>query len=941
MPEDYIRIKGARTHNLKNISLDIPKNKMVVITGLSGSGKSSLAFDTIYAEGQRRYVESLSSYARQFLGMMEKPDVDSIEGLSPAISIDQKTTSHNPRSTVGTVTEIYDYLRILFARVGIPFCPNDNTEITAKTSDQIVQEILIFPLGSKLQILAPMVKERKGSHSKIIDRLRKEGFSKIIVDGEVVSLEENDVMLDKNKNHSLDLIVDRIVLSEQSDDLRFRIADAVEIAIKNAQGLVKILCEQKEFLYSTQYSCPQCGFSFPDIHPRLFSFNSPEGACSECNGIGHVLKPAKDLLFDLEMSIAQGGIKFLGNLDSSKWYKSLFEGLAKKYQFSLKTRLKDLPKKVIEVILKGTNNDVVKMNVQGEHSKIESSKPFEGIISLIERRYLQTESDKARLYYTQFMRQEHCPTCSGLRLKPELQSIKVNQISIGEITSLAIKETLSWFEHLSLTETQMKIVDKLLPEITSRLTFLLDVGLDYLTLHRRSDTLSGGEMQRIRLASQIGTKLTGVLYVLDEPSIGLHQKDNDKLIKTLLHLKNLGNSLIIVEHDEQIIREADFVIDIGPYAGVDGGSILATGDLKAILENKESLTTAYLLGDKQIAIPSKRREGNQKILSIKGIQTNNLKNIDLILPLGKLIAVTGVSGSGKSSLIIETLLPVVSESLGFVQRDNNALYQSLEGLEYVNSIISIDQSPIGRTPRSNPSTYVGLFGFIRDVFATTNEAKLRGYTSSRFSFNVKGGRCESCNGDGIKKIEMHFLADVYVPCEICKGKRYNRETLDIYFKGKNIYEILEMSVLEAFEFFENHPKIQKILQTLKNVGLEYIKLGQNSITLSGGEAQRIKLSKELSKRFTGNTLYILDEPTTGLHFADVHKLTEVLNHLVDKGNTVVIIEHNLDIIKIADHIIDIGPNGGSDGGFILAEGIPEKIAHCQESYTGQYLKKLL
>lgn len=936
---ESIQVRGAREHNLKNISIDLPRNKLIVITGLSGSGKSSLAFDTIYAEGQRRYVESLSSYARQFLGMMEKPDVDSIEGLSPAISIEQKTTSKNPRSTVGTVTEIYDYLRVLFARVGTPFCPSCGIEITAQTVDQIVDEILTRDEGTKLQILAPVVRNRKGEHQKLLDRLRRKGFIRVIVDGDMFSLEEDEIHLVKNKKHTIDVVVDRIKLRS---DARSRIAEAVELALEESEGLVKVLFNDEEQIFSTLYSCPDCGFSLPEIHPRIFSFNSPQGACSSCHGLGENLRADGDLLLEMERSIEDDGIKLIMDVESSKWYKAIFQGLATKYDFSLSTPIKDLPQKVIDILLNGTGSEEIEVKVQGKRSSFASKKPFEGLLNMVERRYQNTDSDKARAYYEKFMIVEKCTSCKGQRLKAEVLSIKIEENSIVTLTQKNIRELLDFFKTIQLSSLQTKIADKLLKEIASRLSFLVDVGLDYLSLSRKAETLSGGEMQRIRLATQIGTKLTGVLYVLDEPTIGLHQRDNDRLIATLTHLRDLGNTLIVVEHDEQTIRTADYVVDMGPGAGIYGGKVVAEGDIDAILSHKESLTAHYLNGEKFIETPAERRKGNGNIVKLKGAKTNNLKSVNVDFPLGKLIVVTGVSGSGKSSLVSETLLPAMKSKLSKAYRlPERTVFKSIDGMEHVDKVINIDQSPIGRTPRSNPATYTKLFDPIREIFAMTPEAKARGYKAGRFSFNVKGGRCEACRGDGVIKIEMHFLPDVYVTCESCKGKRYNRETLEVLFRGKNIHDVLDMSVDEAVEFFENHPKIHKKLLTLQDVGLGYIKLGQKSTTLSGGEAQRIKLSRELSKRDTGQTVYILDEPTTGLHFADVHKLIEVLNRLVDKGNTIIVIEHNLDLIKCADTLIDIGPEGGDGGGSIVGTGEPEELAANKKSYTGKYLKEVL
>lgn len=936
---DEIKIKGAREHNLKNISLDLPRNKMIVITGLSGSGKSSLAFDTIYAEGQRRYIESLSSYARQFLGMMEKPDVDSIEGLSPAISIEQKTTSKNPRSTVGTVTELYDYFRVLFARAGTPFCPHCDIKIVAQSVDQIVDEILSWPQETKIQILSPVVQERKGEHQKLMERILRKGFIRMRIDGEIYNLEEEEVALAKNKKHTLEIIVDRIILKP---DARSRIAEGIEMAIEESEGLVRILFNDQEKIFSTRYSCSSCGFSLPEIHPRIFSFNAPQGACSSCHGLGETLKVEPSLLLDPELSIEDDGIKVIMDVESSKWYYALFSGLAKKFQFSLSTPIKDLTPQVQEILLYGSGKEEIEYKVEGKRSSFKSKKPFEGLLPMVERRHQQTQSDGAKNYYEQFMVSETCPTCKGKRLKDEILAIKIQDYSIVDLTQKNFQALLDFFKNLSLDAMQKKIAQKLLNEIESRLQFLLDVGLDYLSLSRKSETLSGGEMQRIRLATQIGTKLTGVLYVLDEPTIGLHQRDNDRLIQTLLQLKDLGNTLIVVEHDEQTISSADHIVDMGPGAGIHGGEVVAQGDLKTILNHPQSLTAQYLNKKIQIPVPQERREGVGKNLTLFGVQTNNLKNLKISFPLGKMIAVTGVSGSGKSSLVTETLAPAVKNALLRSFRiPEITQFKKIEGVKEIDKIIDIDQSPIGRTPKSNPATYTKLFDGVREIFSQTPEAKARGYKVGRFSFNVRGGRCEACRGDGAIKIEMHFLSDVYITCETCKGKRYNRETLEVFYRGKNIHDVLEMSVDEGVEFFQNHPSLLSKLKTLQDVGLGYIKLGQKSTTLSGGEAQRVKLSRELSKRDTGHTLYILDEPTTGLHFADVHRLIEVLNRLTDKNNTVIIIEHNLDVIKSADYLIDIGPEGGERGGEIVAFGTPEEVAQAKNSYTGKYLKSLL
>ncbi len=934
-----IIVRGAREHNLKNITVELPRNKLIVITGLSGSGKSSLAFDTIYAEGQRRYVESLSSYARQFLGMMEKPDVDSIEGLSPAISIDQKASSKNPRSTVGTITEIYDYLRVLFARVGTPFCPKCGKEITAQTVDQIVNEILLIEDDSKIQVTSPIVRNRKGEFSKLFEKLRKKGFVRVVVDGEIFHLEDDDIHLKKNFKHSIDVVVDRLVMRQ---DIRSRLAEAVELAIEESEGLVKVIANDNETLYSTMYSCPDCGFSLPEIHPRIFSFNSPQGACFTCHGLGETLKAAPELILDDEKSIDQGGINIIMDVESSKWYRATLQALANHYHFKMSTPIKELSEEVVSVLLYGSGSEDIKINVEGKSSTFTTKRPFEGLIPMIERRYQQTKSEYAQNYYQQFMVREKCTVCNGKRLKDEVLSIKIDNLSIVDLTEKDIKSLFNFFEKLNLTEMKQKIADKLLTEIENRLQFLVDVGVDYLNLSRKAETLSGGEMQRIRLATQIGTKLTGVLYVLDEPTIGLHQRDNDRLIKTLVNLRDLGNTLIVVEHDEQTIRTADHIVDMGPKAGINGGSVVAQGTIAQILKETASLTSQYLRKEKVVPVPEGRNSGNGNALVLSGAQTNNLKNIHVNFPLGSFIVITGVSGSGKSSLVSETLLPAIKSKLSRRYRlPELTRFKDIEGVEHIDKIIDIDQSPIGRTPRSNPATYTGLFTPIRDLFAQTPEAKTRGYKPGRFSFNVKGGRCEACKGDGVIKIEMHFLPDVYVTCEACKGKRYNRETLEVLFKARNIHDVLEMSVNEAAQFFENQPGIIKKLLTLQDVGLGYIKLGQKATTLSGGEAQRIKLSRELSKRGTGKTLYLLDEPTTGLHFADVHKLIDVLNRLVSKGNTIIVIEHNLDVIKSSDHIIDIGPEGGDGGGYIVVSGTPEEVVKEKKSYTGFYLKEEL
>lgn len=935
---DKIIIKNARVHNLKNISLEIPKNKLVVITGLSGSGKSSLAFDTIYAEGQRRYVESLSSYARQFLGIMEKPDVESIEGLSPSIAIDQKTTTKNPRSTVGTVTEIYDYLRVLYARIGIPFCPNCNIKIEASSVDQIVDEIISYPEGEKIQILSPVVTNRKGEYKKLLERFEEKGFVRVRIDDSTYILGEDAIELDKNKKHTIEIVVDRLKVST---DQRSRISEDIEIAISNSNGLVKIIREDSsEKVYSTLYSCTSCGFSLQEMHPRLFSFNSPVGACPECHGLGvrYVVDPS--LVVDYDRSINDNGIRVILDIEGSKWYKTMFEALASYYNFSLNKPIKDLDDQIINIILYGSK-DEIEFEVKGEKSSFKTRKPFEGIIPMIERRYAETKSDAAKEYYESFMRMEKCFLCNGDRLKREALAVRIGGLSIIELSKKTIKEIYEFINSLELTQIQRIIGATIINEILIRLKFLLDVGLDYISLHRQASTLSGGEAQRIRLATQIGTKLTGVLYVLDEPTIGLHQRDNEKLISALKDLRDIGNSVIVVEHDEDTIREADYIIDMGPGAGENGGYVVASGKLDEIIRNEKSLTGKFLSGKIKIEVPKERRKGNGNYIFIKKVRTNNLKGIDVSIPLGTFVAVTGVSGSGKSSFVIDTLIPAIKSKLyrGYTIPDG-VFFDNIE-INGINKIIEIDQSPIGRTPRSNPATYTKVFDLIRDVFANTKESKIRGYKPGRFSFNVRGGRCEACKGDGVKKIEMHFLPDVYVKCDVCNGKRFNRETLEVLYKGKNIYEVLEMSVDEAILHFENHTNIVSKLKTLQDVGLGYIRLGQNSTTLSGGEAQRIKLARELSKRDTGQTIYILDEPTTGLHFADVSKLISVLNRLVDKGNTVLVIEHNLDVIKSCDYIIDLGPEGGDKGGFIVAKGTPEDVVRNTNSYTGFFLKKFL
>ena len=935
-----IVVKGAREHNLKNIDIEIPRDKLVVFTGLSGSGKSSLAFDTIYAEGQRRYVESLSSYARMFLGQMDKPDVDYIEGLSPAISIDQKTTSKNPRSTVGTVTEIYDYLRLLWARIGIPHCPVCGREITQQTVDQIVDKLLELPERTKIQVLAPIARGKKGEFVKEINDIRKQGFVRCRIDGEIVDLQD-EIKLSKTKKHNIEVVVDRIVIK---DGIQSRLTDSVETATKIGNGLLIVdINGENEELFSLNYACPEHGVSIEEMSPRMFSFNNPFGACKKCDGLGTFKEIDPDLIIpDKKMSINQGAIKASGwNVaEGSSIAKMYMDALAKEYNFSLDMPVEMINDEGLHAILYGTDGKKLKMKRVTSYGSGTYLSEFEGIINNLKRRYAETTSDYARTAIEEVMQECTCGECKGSRLKPEAMAVTVGGKNIYEFCSMSVSEELDFVNNLELTEKEQMIGNLVLKEIKERLTFLNSVGLDYLSLARESGTLSGGEAQRIRLATQIGSSLMGVLYILDEPSIGLHQRDNEKLLETLRHLRDLGNTLIVVEHDEDTMRAADFLVDIGPGAGIHGGELIAAGTPEEVMACENSITGQYLSGKRSIPVPTKRREGNGKKLTVFGARENNLKNIDVEIPLGKFVAVTGVSGSGKSSFVNEIVYKYLCNVLNHAKK-HTGKFSSFKGVDALDKVIDIDQSPIGRTPRSNPATYTGVFNDIRDLYASTNDAKAKGYGPNRFSFNVKGGRCEACQGDGIVKIEMHFLADVYVPCEVCGGKRYNRETLEVKFKGKSIYDVLEMTVDEALEFFSTHSKIARKLQTLSDVGLGYVKLGQPATTLSGGEAQRVKLATELAKRSTGKTIYILDEPTTGLHTADVSKLLDVLNKLVDTGNTVLVIEHNLDVIKCADHIIDLGPEGGKGGGKIVAQGTPEQVSKVKKSYTGQYLKKLL
>ena len=939
--QESIFIKGARENNLKNIDVEIPRDKLVVITGLSGSGKSSLAFDTIYAEGQRRYVESLSSYARMFLGQMDKPDVDYIDGLSPAISIDQKTTSKNPRSTVGTVTEIYDYMRLLWARVGVPHCPKCGREIKQQSIDQIVDQIMALPEGSRIQILAPVVRARKGEHVKILEDAKKSGYVRARIDGILYELNE-EIKLEKNKKHNIEIVVDRLVIKP---DILRRLTDSAETALALAGGLmlVDLVGEDRQISFSQNYACENCGISIEELAPRLFSFNNPYGACPTCTGLGVQLLVDPQLIMpNPNLSIMDGGIcaSGWGNIKGDSISRMYFEALARRYHFKLTDPIKDIPREAIDAILYGTKGEKLQLHYEKNEGFGVIQREFEGIVNNLDRRYKETQSPAMRADIEECMAEIPCPDCAGRRLKKSALAVTVGGLSIAEFSDLSVIKALAFMDSLELTGNQAIIAERIIKEIKARLGFLQSVGLGYLTLSRAAATLSGGESQRIRLATQIGSSLMGVLYILDEPSIGLHQRDNDKLLATLKNLRDLGNTLIVVEHDEDTMRAADYVIDIGPGAGVNGGSVVAAGSIEDICACPESITGQYLSGKRSIPVPESRRQGSGKHLVIRGAEENNLKNIDVEFPLGEFICVTGVSGSGKSSLVNEILYKTLaSEKNRAKLRPGKCA--GIEGLEYVDKVIALDQSPIGRTPRSNPATYTGVFNDIRDLYASTRDAKLRGYSQGRFSFNTKGGRCEACCGDGLVKIEMHFLPDVYVPCDVCHGKRYNRETLEVKYKGKSIADVLDMTIDEACEFFENLPRICRKIETLRDVGLGYVKLGQSSTTLSGGEAQRVKLATELSKRSTGSTVYVLDEPTTGLHVADVHKLINILNRLVEAGNTVVVIEHNLDVIKVADHIIDLGPEGGDGGGELLFAGTPEDCANCERSYTGQFLKKML
>ncbi|MBL3647946.1 excinuclease ABC subunit UvrA [Bacillus sp. RHFS10] len=938
MAMDRIEVKGARAHNLKNIDVTIPRDQLVVVTGLSGSGKSSLAFDTIYAEGQRRYVESLSAYARQFLGQMDKPDVDAIEGLSPAISIDQKTTSRNPRSTVGTVTEIYDYLRLLYARVGKPHCPEHGIEITSQTIEQMVDRILEYPERTKLQVLAPIVSGRKGAHVKVLEQIRKQGYVRVRIDGEMAELSD-DIELEKNKKHSIEVVIDRIVVKE---GVAARLSDSLETALRLGEGRVMIdVIGEEELMFSEHHACPHCGFSIGELEPRLFSFNSPFGACPTCDGLGMKLEVDADLVIpNQDLSLKENAVAPWTPI-SSQYYPQLLEAVCTHYGIDMDVPVKDLPKQLLDKVLYGSGDDLIYFRYENDFGQIrEGEIQFEGVLRNIERRYKETSSDYIREQMEQYMSQKSCPTCKGYRLKKEALAVLIDGRHIGKITELSVGDALDFFKGLTLSEKDMQIANLILREIVERLSFLDKVGLDYLTLSRAAGTLSGGEAQRIRLATQIGSRLSGVLYILDEPSIGLHQRDNDRLISALKNMRDLGNTLIVVEHDEDTMMAADYLIDIGPGAGIHGGQVTSAGTPDEVMEDANSLTGSYLSGKKFIPLPSERRKPDGRFIEIKGATENNLKKANAKFPLGTFTAVTGVSGSGKSTLVNEILHKALAQKLHKAKAKPGS-HKEIKGLDHLDKVIDIDQAPIGRTPRSNPATYTGVFDDIRDVFAQTNEAKVRGYKKGRFSFNVKGGRCEACRGDGIIKIEMHFLPDVYVPCEVCHGKRYNRETLEVTYKGKSISDVLDMTVEDALSFFENIPKIKRKLQTLYDVGLGYITLGQPATTLSGGEAQRVKLASELHKRSTGRTLYILDEPTTGLHVDDIARLLVVLQRLVDNGDTVLVIEHNLDIIKTADYIVDLGPEGGAGGGTIVASGTPEEITEVEESYTGRYLKPVI
>ncbi|MBD7945643.1 excinuclease ABC subunit UvrA [Psychrobacillus sp. Sa2BUA9] len=938
MKNQEINIQGARTNNLKDISIKIPRDKLVVMTGLSGSGKSSLAFDTIYAEGQRRYVESLSAYARQFLGQMDKPDVDSIEGLSPAISIDQKTTSKNPRSTVATVTEIYDYMRLLYARVGKPICPNHGIEISSQTIEQMVDRLSEYPERTKMQILAPIVSGRKGTHVKLLEDMKKQGYVRVRINGDLIDLDD-DINLDKNKKHNIEVVIDRVVLKE---GIAARLSDSLESALRLGDGRVLIdVMEQEELLFSEHHACPICGFSIGELEPRMFSFNSPFGACTDCDGLGTKLEVNPDLVVpDKTLTLEEGAI-VAWQPTSSQYYPKLLEAVCKHYKIKMNVPVEKLPIDQWNKIMYGSGKDKIRFRYQNEYGQVrDNSIQFEGVLANIERRYKDTSSDYIREQMEKYMAEHDCPTCKGYRLKEETMAVKIDSLHIGQVSRFSIEEANKFFSELKLSEKDMQIARLVLREIDERLSFLDNVGLNYLTLNRASGTLSGGEAQRIRLATQIGSRLTGVLYILDEPSIGLHQRDNDRLVATLKDMRDIGNTLIVVEHDEDTMMAADYLIDVGPGAGVHGGQIVAAGTPEEVMKDKNSLTGQYLSGKKFIPLPLERRKPDGRFIKIKGAKENNLKNVNVDIPLGVFTAVTGVSGSGKSTLVNEILYKSLAHNINRA-RSLPGAHKAIEGIEMLDKVIDIDQSPIGRTPRSNPATYTGVFDDIRDLFATTNEAKIRGYKKGRFSFNVKGGRCEACRGDGIIKIEMHFLPDVYVPCEICHGKRYNRETLEVLYKGKSISDILKMTVEEGVAFFENHPKISRKIQTLFDVGLGYMELGQPATTLSGGEAQRVKLASELHKRSNGKSFYILDEPTTGLHVDDIARLLIVLQRLVENGDTVLVIEHNLDVIKTADYLIDLGPEGGDKGGTILASGTPEKIAEAKNSYTGKYLKTIL